>query len=391
MSSPFAGQAAARADTPLVFWLPSACRSVAPLCEAVAEQHGAGVTVVLQQLQTANRTAMHWEAFPFRKCDVHLLPQTASDRDVMRILHSRDEAAHIFASYHKSSPILTAALEAKKLNLVFGMLSEAPLSMRTGISRAIHQLYMATILPRRVQHLVRAARFLLCESGCDFTALTKLGWTAQQLFPFGYFPDAPPYRAMERPNPFLRILSVGGLSLHKGTHVLMDACKVLKERGVPFECDIIGDGPERAHLIGMAKTHGLLDVFRFHGFVDDANLSDIASRCAVLACPGIEEPWGIRVNDAIHAGFVPVVSRGVGASQIVARFGAGLVFPEGDSIALAECLSTLHHNPSLVADLRTRIAVAAKHISPQVAAGYLRAVVSYCTTGSQERPSPVWL
>ena len=186
-------------------------------------------------------------------------------------------------------------------------------------------------------------------------------------------------------------VSVGGLSFHKGNHVLIDACKVLARRGIPFECDIVGDGPEHDSLIRMTRDHGLGEVFRFHGFVDDNALAEIASRCAILACPGLEEPWGIRVNDALHAGFIPVVSHGVGASQLVARFGAGLIFPEGDSVALAECLSTLHHNPSVVEDLRARIAIAARHISPTVAATYLRAVVGACTNAAAERPSPQWL
>lgn len=375
----------------LVFWLPSACRSVAPLCEAVARQHPAGVTVVLQQLQTANRSAMHWQAFPFQECDVEILPDVTTNSDVIRLLRSHAEAFHIFASYHKSSPILTAAFKATRLNLDFGMLSEAPLSMRTGVSRLLHRLYLGTVLPLRVHRIVRSARFLLCESGCDFRALTKLGWKSEQLFPFGYFPDPPPYKALARPEPFLRILSVGGLSFHKGNHVLIDACKVLARRGIPFECDIVGDGPEHDSLMRMAYHHGISDSFRFHGFVDDDALAAIARQCVILACPGLEEPWGIRVNDALHAGFVPVVSRGVGASQLVARFGAGLIFPEGDSVALAECLSTLHHNPSIVEDLRTRIAIAARHISPTAAATYLRAVVGACTNAPTERPSPLWL
>ena len=379
------------ADRRLVFWLPSACRSVAPLCEAVARQHPAGVTVVLQQLQTANRTAMHWEAFPFQECDVQILPEATPNSDAGQLLRSHANAFHIFGSYHKSSPLLTAAFEATRLNLDFGMLSEAPLSMRTGLSRLLHRLYMATVLPLRVHRIVRSARFLLCESGCDFRALTKLGWTSDQLFPFGYFPDPPTYRAVANPDPILRILSVGGLSFHKGNHVLIDACKVLARRGIPFECDIVGDGPEHDSLIRMTRDHGLGEVFRFHGFVDDNALAEIASRCAILACPGLEEPWGIRVNDALHAGFIPVVSHGVGASQLVARFGAGLIFPEGDSVALAECLSTLHHNPSVVEDLRARIAIAARHISPTVAATYLRAVVGACTNAAAERPSPQWL
>lgn len=378
-------------NQPLVFWLPSACRSVAPLCEEVARQHAGPVTVILQQLQTPNRTAMGWQACAFEGCDVQVLPAGVMRRDVAAVLQSHTNSFHIFGSYHKSSPILAAAVDAARRKIAFGMLSEAPLSMRTGASRLIHQFYMTTLLPIRVREVVRAARFLLCESGSDFTALTSLGWSPRQLFPFGYFPAPPPYQAARSPSPFLRILSVGGLSVHKGNHVLVEACRLLAQRRIPFQCDIVGDGLEREPLTRLVLQHRLHESFRFHGFVDDAALSHIARQCSVLACPGLEEPWGIRVNDAIHAGFIPVVSRGVGASQIVARFGAGLIFPASDSIALAECFSLLHGSPSACHVLQERVAVAAQHISPAKAADYLRAVIGYCTHADAERPSPAWL
>src|SRR5262245_23791086 len=46
----------------------------------------------------------------------------------------------------------------------------------------------------------------------------------------------------------LRIVAVGTLHEVKGQAHLIEACRLLAERGVPFECRIIGDGPDRDAL-----------------------------------------------------------------------------------------------------------------------------------------------
>lgn len=44
------------------------------------------------------------------------------------------------------------------------------------------------------------------------------------------------------------ILTVGRLVAKKGFNILLDACKLLKDRGVPFRCLIVGEGNEQSDL-----------------------------------------------------------------------------------------------------------------------------------------------
>src|SRR5262249_20492559 len=54
----------------------------------------------------------------------------------------------------------------------------------------------------------------------------------------------------------LRILTVARLAEYKGIAYLVEACGLLKARGMPFQCTIIGDGPDRAPLEAAIARHG---------------------------------------------------------------------------------------------------------------------------------------
>ncbi|MDL1893227.1 glycosyltransferase, partial [Sphingobacteriales bacterium CHB3] len=60
-------------------------------------------------------------------------------------------------------------------------------------------------------------------------------------------------------NGCFHIMSVGRLVEKKGHHYLIEACRLLREQQVDFECDIVGDGPLRAKLEAMVAQYHLTD------------------------------------------------------------------------------------------------------------------------------------
>ena len=71
------------------------------------------------------------------------------------------------------------------------------------------------------------------------------------------------------------------------------------------------------------------------------------------------EPWGLVVNEAMHAGVPVIASDAVGsvAGGLVEDGRNGLVVRAGDADALASALHRVQHD----AALRTRLAEAARH------------------------------
>src|SRR5204863_10067394 len=59
-----------------------------------------------------------------------------------------------------------------------------------------------------------------------------------------------------------RIVSTGRLIEFKGFHHLIAACALLRDRGLKFACDIIGEGPWRAQLQQAIDSANLGDCVR---------------------------------------------------------------------------------------------------------------------------------
>ena len=106
-----------------------------------------------------------------------------------------------------------------------------------------------------------------------------------------------------------------------------NAVVMLKKRGVQVELRHTGGKVSEEEMQGL---YGWADVF--------------------VGC-GLCEPWGMRVNDAIHAGLPIVISSGMGSKWLVEQFGCGAVFKKGDAMELADILERMAKD----ADYRKRL------------------------------------
>lgn len=71
----------------------------------------------------------------------------------------------------------------------------------------------------------------------------------------------------------LRLLAVGRLHAVKNQAFLIQACFFLKECGVPVQCLIAGEGPERPHLEFLIRELGLANTVELLGHVPHGEMS----------------------------------------------------------------------------------------------------------------------
>lgn len=96
----------------------------------------------------------------------------------------------------------------------------------------------------------------------------------------------------------LRLCFIGRLVPYKGADMLLEAAlPLLKEKGARL--DIVGDGPERERLAAFVARHALEASVTFHGWVEHAEVQDIACRSCVFAFPSIREFGGGAVLEAM--------------------------------------------------------------------------------------------
>jgi len=188
---------------------------------------------------------------------------------------------------------------------------------------------------------------------------------------FGVDPDIFVPRAGERVNTRDFVVGYAGrLVPEKGVDLLLEAAA-----GVDDGCKltVMGAGSERGRLDELARRMELTDRVSFAEPISSLRMPAFYQELDVLVLPSRSRPnwveqFGRVLIEAMACGVVVV---GSDCGEIPDVIGdAGMVFPEGDVLALRECLVRLMHDPDLRADLvrRGRERVLAHFTQAQIAA-----------------------
>ena len=170
-----------------------------------------------------------------------------------------------------------------------------------------------------------------------------------------------PGRASEATGP-LRLVCVGTLHEVKGQAVLIEACRLLAERGIAFRCDLVGDGPDRDALLRQARAAGLEGRIRFLGALTRAEVaarlrdSDVAVVPSVPTRDGRREGIPVALMEAAATGRPVVASRLSGIPEAIEDGAQGLLVQPGDARGLADAIAMLAADPPL----RERLGAAAR-------------------------------
>lgn len=140
---------------------------------------------------------------------------------------------------------------------------------------------------------------------------------------------------------------VGRFVPEKGIAVLLKAAQHLLSEGFTFEILLIGDGPQRGELENLIAQYGLGRCVQLPGFIPNSNLRETLSRASAMVMPSVwEETAGLAAIEQMMEGRLVIASEVGGLGEIV-RDG-GLLFPVGDSIALAQRMKAVLTNPALI-------------------------------------------
>ncbi len=160
----------------------------------------------------------------------------------------------------------------------------------------------------------------------------------------------PPARAGAGPR--VRFAFLGGLSKHKGVHVLLDAFRRMKG---PAELVVWGDSTDRPY-VEILRRAALEAGARLAGPYERKDLPRILTEVDVAVVPSIwVENYPLVIREAFSARR-PVIASRFGAIPESVRDGVdGLLFPPGDAAALAEALSRCARESGLIERLAAAI------------------------------------
>jgi glycosyltransferase involved in cell wall biosynthesis len=132
---------------------------------------------------------------------------------------------------------------------------------------------------------------------------------------------------------------IGRLSREKGADVMLNAFSLYDRSS---RLSIIGEGPEREHLMEQAARLGIAERVTWHGAIARAGTLLPAFDAFVLSSRTEGTP--IVLFEAMHAG-VPIVATTVGGVPDVVSSDQALLIPPEDPSRLASALGELATNP----------------------------------------------
>ncbi len=152
---------------------------------------------------------------------------------------------------------------------------------------------------------------------------------------------------------------VSSLVAHEGIGTLLEAVKILNDRGVKTRALIVGDGPERTALQRRAAELGLDAIFT--GRVPSARVRDYHAVLDVFVVPRTPDRvcqlvTPLKPVEAMASGLPVVVSAVNALSEIISDKETGLTFPALDAGALADQLRQVLDRQ----ELRTRLGARAR-------------------------------
>jgi glycosyltransferase involved in cell wall biosynthesis len=138
----------------------------------------------------------------------------------------------------------------------------------------------------------------------------------------------------------------------KGLETLLEAFARLNASQAIAHLWIVGSGPSLPLLQELAQKLNLGARCTFAPATKDVTTA--LQRIDIFVLPSLSEALSNSLMEAMASGCCVVASKTGGNPELVMDQQSGLLFPPGDSAALAACLDLLLRNPSL----RTRLAAA---------------------------------
>jgi teichuronic acid biosynthesis glycosyltransferase TuaC len=157
------------------------------------------------------------------------------------------------------------------------------------------------------------------------------------------------------------LVTVAHLVARKRHADVLRALAVLSQRHPTLLYEIIGEGPERVALEGLATRLGIAERVEFHGQLPPAQAVAQARRCTLFVMPSTEEAFGVAYVEAMAGGLPAIGCRGEPGPEEIAAAGDGfMLVPPGDierlSQRIDELLSDSHRLREASQRARTTVA-----------------------------------
>lgn len=145
------------------------------------------------------------------------------------------------------------------------------------------------------------------------------------------------------------VLFLSNLLPDKGIFVLLDAVKILKDKGLKFVCDIIGAETKTIDATIFANevsNRDIEDAIKYHGPKYGIEKEMFWRNASLFVFPSLNECFPLVLLEALQHGIPVIATDEGGIPDIVEDGKTGCIVPKCDSKALAEKMEHLLTHPA---------------------------------------------
>ena len=156
--------------------------------------------------------------------------------------------------------------------------------------------------------------------------------------------DEKRFKPVSHDNSIPQLVTVTRLVPAKGIDTLIKACAELKKRGHEYVLHIIGDGPSRTELEGLAQSLGIYNETIFYGYT--LHPEEFMPFFDIFVLPSRAEAFGSVFAEAALSCLALVGTNVGGIPEQIEDGVNGLLVNPDDEIALADALEKVIADPS---------------------------------------------
>ena len=161
-------------------------------------------------------------------------------------------------------------------------------------------------------------------------------------------------------HPVPLILCVAAHKPYKGLPVLIEACRILRDAGMKFRCEVIGHGPMHDQLARMIEKSGVGDVIALIGPKPQDEVALKMADAAFFVLPSIIAEDGqmegipVSLMEAMASGRAVISTSISGIPELIDDGVNGLLVSPADPVALAQAMQSLLASPDRAREMGER-------------------------------------
>ncbi len=310
-----------------------------PFCNAMYQILNGGFTFVQTEPMEEERVRMGWHAAErpsYVRCfyeEEAYCEKLILDCDIV-LFGGTDEESYITGRLRAGRPVIRISERLYKTG-----------QWKAVSPRGLKKKYLDHTRYRK------APVYLLCAGAYVPSDFHIVRAYPDKMYCWGYFPETKKYDIEEllRGKGFERegvphFLWAARMIDWKHPELAVETARHLKEKGIPFHMDMIGDGQLRPQMEALADRYGLKGMVGFPGYKPPEQVREYMEKADVfLFTSDRQEGWGAVANEAMNSGCAVIGNHMIGAVPFLIRNGQnGCIYEDKKSeqlFALAERLA----------------------------------------------------